>query len=124
MKIRRGRKKKKENQKRWEDFWRWNPLCMTAKKFSQHFDEGCFEIPHGNVFLREYHAGIFYRLLFLFFKVTLTYTYSNKLPVLYELTHLSITSAKAGVEANYSIKNTERVSAEACQEAVNFFLLF
>lgn len=124
MKIRRGRKKKKEKQKRWEDFWRWNLLCMTAKKFSQHFDEEGFEIPHGNVFLREYHAGIFYRLLFLFFKVTLTYTYSNKLPVLYELTHyVSITSAKAGVGADYAIKNTERVSAEACQKSSELFLV-
>lgn len=33
-----------ENQKRWEDLWRWNPLSI------QHFDGG-FKIPQGNAFL-------------------------------------------------------------------------
>lgn len=32
-------------------FWKWNPFCVPAEKFSQHVDEDCFKIPHGNAFL-------------------------------------------------------------------------
>ena len=44
---------------------------------------------------------------FPFFKITLTSTYSNKLPILHEMTHLSILSAEASVEADCFIKNTK-----------------
>ena len=44
---------------------------------------------------------------FHFFKITLTPTYSNKLPILHELTDLSILSAEASVGADGFIKNTK-----------------
>lgn len=57
---------------------------------------------------------------FPFFKIT--YTYSNKLPVLYELTHLSIISPKASMGADYSIKNTKCFSLSVARSS-EFFLL-
>ena len=46
---------------------------------------------------------------FPFSKITLTPTYSHKLPVLHEMTHLSILSAEASVEADCFIKNTKGI---------------
>lgn len=68
-----------------------------------------FMIPHGKCFLVRVAYGYTLQASFPFFKITLTYTYLSKLPVSYELTHLSIISADASVGADYSTKNTQNI---------------
>lgn len=105
-----------ENQQRWKDFGRWNVLCVAAENFSQHFDEDSFRLSPGNAFFVRVAYRHILQVSFPFFKITLTYTYSNKLPVLYELTHLSIITPNASMGADYSIQNTECFSLSMSSE--------
>lgn len=100
-----------ENQKRWKDLGRWNALWMAAETFLSTLMKAVSAFSWEG-FFRESSL----QASCSFFKISLTYTYSNKLPVLYELTHLSIITPNASMGADYSIKNTECFSLSMSSE--------